>query len=112
MWKSRPELACGFKAIFYKMMNDLEPHIGYYELLSSIQDKYYYFVTTSKIDGYFKRTGFDQNKIYEVHGSINYLQCMDKNCNNINGGVDTDNISTFDEEKFIADYCKNYIKNN
>ena len=109
MWKSRPELAWGFKANFYKMMNELEPHRGYYELLASIQDKYDYFVATSNIDGYFKRTGFDQNKIYEVHGSINYLQCMDKHCNNLNGVVDADNIPTFNADTFIADWLPKCI---
>ena len=35
---------------------------------------------------------FDQNKIYEVHGSVNYLQCMDKNCNNLNGVTHAENL--------------------
>ena len=109
MWKTRPELAWGFKANFYKMMNELEPHNGYFELLDSIKDKYDYFVATSNIDGYFKRSGFDQNKIYEVHGSVNYLQCMDKSCNNLNGVVEASDLPTFNEETFIADWlpkCK------
>ena len=99
----------GFKANFYKMMNELEPHNGYFELLDSIKDKYDYFVATSNIDGYFKRSGFDQNKIYEVHGSVNYLQCMDKSCNNLNGVVEASDLPTFNEETFIADWlpkCK------
>ena len=109
MWKTKPELAWGFKANFHKLMNDLEPHNGYYELLESIQDRYDYFVATSNIDGYFKRSGFDPNKIYEVHGSVNYLQCMDKNCNNLNGVVEANEMPTFNKETFIADWlpkCK------
>ena len=109
MWKSRPELAWGFKSHFYKIMNELEPHNGYHELLESIQDKYDYFVATSNIDGYFKRAGFDQNKIYEVHGSVNYLQCMDKNCNNLNGVTHAENLPTYNKDTFIADWlpkCK------
>ena len=104
MWKTRPELAWGFKAYFYRMMNDLDPHQGYYELLEKINDKFDYFITTSNIDGYFKKAGFDFNKIYEVHGSVNYLQCMDKNCNIMNGVSEAINLPTFNEETFIADW--------
>ena len=109
MWKTRPKLAWGFKSHFYKLMNDLEPHKGYFELLESIKDNYDYFVTTSNIDGYFKRAGFEQNKIYEVHGSVNYLQCMDKNCNNLNGVTPAENLPTYNEDTFIANWlpkCK------
>ena len=38
-------------------------------------------------NGYFKKADFDQEKIYEVHGSVQYLQCMDKNCNIRNGVI-------------------------
>lgn len=113
MWKTRPELAWGFKAYFYRMMNDLDPHQGYYELLEKINDKFDYFITTSNIDGYFKKAGFDFNKIYEVHGSVNYLQCMDKNCNIMNGVSEAINLPTFNEETFIADWlpkCPNCNK--
>ena len=113
MWKTRPELAWGFKAYFYRMMNELDPHQGYYELLEKIKDKFNYFITTSNIDGYFKRAGFDTNRIYEVHGSVNYLQCMDKNCNIMNGVSEAINLPTFNEETFIADWlpkCPNCNK--
>ena len=50
-----------------------------------LNNKYDYFVCTSNVDGYFFRAGYDSNKIYEVHGSVNNLQCMDKNCNIKNG---------------------------
>ena len=113
MRKTRPELAWGFKAYFYRMMNELDPHQGYYELLEKIKDKFNYFITTSNIDGYFKRAGFDTNRIYEVHGSVNYLQCMDKNCNIMNGVSEAINLPTFNEETFIADWlpkCPNCNK--
>ena len=109
MWKERPELAWGFKSHFYNMMNQLQPHDGYYELLNKISEKYDYFVTTSNIDGYFKKSGFDINKIYEVHGSVNYLQCMDKKCNLLNGVTEAENLPTYNQETFIADWlpeCK------
>ncbi len=109
MWKTKPELAWGFKANFYNIMNELEPHEGYYEILENVKDRYDYFIATSNIDGYFKRAGFDENKIYEVHGSVNYLQCMDKKCNSINGVTPAINLPTFNKNTFIADWlpkCK------
>lgn len=109
MWKEKPDLAWGFKSNFYHLMNSLEPHRGYYELLEKIQDRYDYFVATSNIDGYFKRAGFSESKIYEVHGSVNFLQCMDKHCNNLNGVTLAENMPTFNKDTFIADWlpkCK------
>lgn len=102
MWKKRPELAWGFKAHFYKTMNELKPHDGYYKLLNNITNRYDYFIATSNIDGYFKRSGFDENKIYEVHGSVNYVQCMDKNCNKQNGIVKLTSLPLYDPDTFIA----------
>lgn len=87
MWKENPHLAWGFKARFYHTMKELEPHDGYYTLLEALQAKQDYFVCTSNIDGYFVRAGFDPLKVYEVHGSIQYSQCMDKACNVRNGVV-------------------------
>lgn len=34
-----------------------------------------HFVFTSNVDGHFQKTGFNSDKIYEVHGNINHLQC-------------------------------------
>ena len=116
MWKEHPELAWGFKAHFYKLMNSLEPHQGYYELLKHIKNKEY-FITTSNIDGYFKRSGFDTNRIYEVHGSVNYLQCMNKKCNEMNGVSVAENLPDYDD-MFIAKWlpqckhCKNMSRPN
>lgn len=39
MWKKYPELAWGFKANFYKMMKNNEPHEGYYTLLNYVKEK-------------------------------------------------------------------------
>ena len=118
MWKEKPELAWGFKSNFYNLINNLKPHEGYYELLSKIQHRYDYFIATSNIDGYFKKAGFDENKIYEVHGSVNYIQCMDKNCNLINGVTQTNNVPSFDKKTFLAfslpkcKFCKNMSRPN
>lgn len=103
MWKTRPELAWGFKSHFYKIMNELIPHDGYFNLYDYIdKNNKEYFICTSNIDGYFKRSGFDANKIYEVHGSVNYLQCMKKQCNIVNGVVEASNYPNYDPDTFIA----------
>tara|TARA_Y200000002_G_scaffold55318_3_gene40667 strand:+ start:7315 stop:8175 length:861 start_codon:yes stop_codon:yes gene_type:complete len=102
MWKTKPELAWGFKSHFYKMMSETEPHQGYFELLKNIQSKYDYFICTSNIDGFFKKSGFESEKIYEVHGSVHYLQCMDKSCNALNGVVPATDLPEYDEDTFVA----------
>jgi len=40
------------------------------------QDVQEVFVITSNVDGHFQKAGFDDERIYEIHGSINYLQCI------------------------------------
>jgi NAD-dependent SIR2 family protein deacetylase len=54
----------------------IAPHDGYYKLLERIQHKEH-FIVTSNIDEYFLKTGFDENRILEHHGSIYYMQCLD-----------------------------------
>ena len=55
------------------------PHEGYYKLLNLLKDKEH-FIVTSNIDDHFLKTGFDENRIFECHGSINYMQCLDIIC--------------------------------
>ena len=38
-----------------------------------------YFIFTSNVDGQFQKAGFNEDKIYECHGSIHHLQCCE-NC--------------------------------
>jgi len=122
MWNKYPELAWGFKSNFYKMIQDHEPHEGYYTLLNHIQKKLHnnYFICTSNIDNYFERAGFDSKKIYEVHGTMKYLQCMDKKCSIRNGIIEAQPITIppFDPKTFIAynmpkcPHCKNILRPN
>lgn len=42
------------------------------------QKKDNYFIFTSNIDSQFQRAGFDENKIYECHGSLAFLQCSEE----------------------------------
>lgn len=50
------------------------PHKGYHLLLEMLSAKNY-FVLTSNVDAQFFRTHFNENNIYEMHGSNQYLQC-------------------------------------
>lgn len=34
-----------------------------------------YFIFTSNVDGHFQKAGFVEEKIYEIHGSIEYIGC-------------------------------------
>ena len=52
------------------------PHEGYYKLLNALKEKEH-FIVTSNIDEHFLKAGFDENRIFECHGSINYMQCLD-----------------------------------
>jgi NAD-dependent SIR2 family protein deacetylase len=56
------------------LVNMYEPHQGYTNLLNFCENKEYY-VMTSNIDGYFIKAGFDPERVIEVHGNINYMQC-------------------------------------
>ena len=104
MWNINPHLAWGFKSKFYKDISNKVPHKGYYKLLKVLQKKYNnnYFICTSNIDIFFEKSGYDSDKIYEVHGSLKYLQCMDKKCSIKHGIIDA-NIDLF------PDFDKNLI---
>jgi len=41
------------------------------------------FVFTSNVDGQFQKAGFDPRAIYECHGSIHHLQCLEPCCGKI-----------------------------
>jgi len=122
MWKTYPELAWGFKAHFYNIMASKSPHEGYDKLLHFLTKikKNNYFICTSNIDNYFEKGNFDKNKIYEVHGSMKLLQCMDKKCSIRNGAIEfkEDILPKYDKETFIASrlphcsHCKEILRPN
>ena len=78
-----PELAWGFQSYLTKLYHNLDPHNGYNILLNIAKEFFSenYFVLTSNVDSQFKKSGFDINKLYEVHGTKRLWQCIDKNCN-------------------------------
>lgn len=68
------ELALLLKKLYVKN----EPHLGYSKLLREIAKKNY-FVVTSNCDEYFRKAGYDEERIVEIHGSLFDHQCLN-NC--------------------------------
>jgi len=62
----------------FLMYRELEPHKGYYDLLSLPKD---IFVVTSNVDGHFIKAGYDRDKLFEIHGNLEYIQCSNRCCN-------------------------------
>jgi NAD-dependent SIR2 family protein deacetylase len=73
-----PSFAWGFYGHRMHLYRTIEPHRGFAILrrwasrLSAGS-----FVFTSNVDGQFQRAGFDDNRINECHGSLDWLQCLD-----------------------------------
>jgi NAD-dependent SIR2 family protein deacetylase len=74
-----PELAWGFYGHRLNMYRETKPGKSF-DLLLDIAESMPYgaFVLTSNVDGHFQRAGFSANSVCEVHGSIHYLQCMNR----------------------------------
>jgi len=61
-----------------------EPHEGFKIILDWIEKfSLDYFVLTSNVDNQFQKSGFDELKIRELHGSVFYLQCSIPCCDEI-----------------------------
>lgn len=72
-----PAFGWGFYGHRTNLYRETVPHVGFQLLLDWIEHYHLdYFVVTSNVDGQFQKAGFDENKIYEVHGSIHHLQCI------------------------------------
>jgi NAD-dependent SIR2 family protein deacetylase len=76
-WFSRdPALGWGFYGHRLGLYRTTKPHEGF-SLLKKWGERmpHGYFVFTSNVDGQFQRAGFPADRIVEIHGSINWLQC-------------------------------------
>ncbi len=78
-----PAFGWGFYGHRLELYRKTEPHRGFRILLDWIE-RYHleYFVVTSNVDGQFQKAGFPEERIYEIHGSIHYLQCI-RPCSNL-----------------------------
>jgi len=76
LFTKNPKLAWGFYGHRLNLYRSTTPHDGFKLLLGLVNQKENnYFIFTSNVDGQFQKAGFGEDKIYEVHGSIHYLQC-------------------------------------
>ena len=72
-----PELAWGFYGHRMGLYRKTQPHEGFAILRRwTSRMRLGGFVFTSNVDGHFQRAGFDLERIVEVHGAIDGLQCM------------------------------------
>lgn len=79
-WFARdPQLGWGFYGHRVHMYRTVRPHRGF-DILKKwgARMPLGFFVFTSNVDGHFQKAGFDPDRIVEVHGSIDWLQCMDR----------------------------------
>ena len=72
-----PRLAWSLYGHMFDLFNETIPHTGFQSLLAIAEKKEDYFVITSNIDYHFQKAGFDENKIYEIHGRITKCQCTE-----------------------------------
>lgn len=78
-----PKLAWGFYGLRLNAYRAVEPHQGFH-ILKQWSDTlpsliHGSFVFTSNVDGEFQKVGFEDDQVFECHGSIHWLQCLD-NC--------------------------------
>ncbi|TDN68818.1 NAD-dependent SIR2 family protein deacetylase [Paraburkholderia sp. BL10I2N1] len=73
-----PELAWGFYGHRLKLYRETVPHEGF-AILRRWADRMVHgaFVFTSNVDGQFQKAGFLESRVYECHGSIHALQCLE-----------------------------------
>jgi NAD-dependent SIR2 family protein deacetylase len=73
-----PPFAWGFYGHRLNLYRKTRPHEGFAILRSWAERKPRgAFVFTSNVDGHFQRAGFDAEHILEIHGSLDWMQCME-----------------------------------
>ena len=106
---TNPPLAWAFYGHRLNLYRDTIPHDGFKMLLDLVEKKNNdYFIFTSNVDGQFQEAGFSLDRIVEVHGSIQHLQCSE-NCKKEIWEADKKSIE-IDMDKFEAldiPQCKN-----
>jgi len=76
-----PRLAWGFYGHRLALYRETPPHDGYRLLMDlALRVELGAFVVTTNVDGHFRRAGFAGEAIWEMHGSIHRLQCLDPCC--------------------------------
>jgi NAD-dependent SIR2 family protein deacetylase len=77
-FRTDPTLAWGFYGHRLQLYRNTTPHHGF-ALLRQWGERMQHGcgVFTSNVDGQFQAAGFDPQRIFECHGSIHHLQCME-----------------------------------
>ena len=80
-FKRDPAFGWGFYGHRLNLYRSTQPHAGF-AMLRAWVDKFQLdlFVVTSNVDGQFQLAGYPDDSIWEIHGSINHLQCV-RPCN-------------------------------
>ncbi len=79
VWFQRdPEQAWGFFGHRLNLYRATAPHAGF-EILRRWGERRSLgcFVFTSNVDGHFQRAAFPSERVFECHGSLQFLQCVD-----------------------------------
>ena len=77
-FKRNIRLAWGFYGHRLDLYRNTIPHQGFEILKRWGESKPKgYHIFTSNVDGQFEKAGFDPHRIYECHGSIHHLQCLE-----------------------------------
>jgi NAD-dependent SIR2 family protein deacetylase len=76
-----PAAAWGFYGHRAELYLHAIPHAGFAILRQITRLKQgNYFVFTSNIDGQFSKASFEETKLFEAHGTLAYLQCLNESC--------------------------------
>jgi NAD-dependent SIR2 family protein deacetylase len=77
-----PKLAWGFYGHRMMLYRGTAPHRGY-DIMRNWQQLPHnknVFVVTSNVDGAFQKAGFTEEQICEIHGTLDFVQCMNPTC--------------------------------
>jgi NAD-dependent SIR2 family protein deacetylase len=82
-FRDDPTLAWGFYGHRLNLYRQTQPHAGFQILRRWAERmKHGAFVFTSNVDAHFHRAGFVSDRVMEVHGAINLMQCS-RRCGDI-----------------------------
>ena len=115
LFRTNPQLAWGFYGHRINLYRKNQPNKSF-EILKKLIKNKEYFIFTSNVDTHFQKANFPEEKIYEIHGSIEYLQCID-NCNkkiikNTLGQIDVDMSTLTTEDIPLCKKCSQPLMPN
>lgn len=98
-----PHLAWGYYSYRFQLYDKTLPHSGFEYLRKICQlNEKKYFIYTTNIDDHFKKAGFDEQKIYEPNGNINYLQYLNEKDGDDVWLFNPQDVPEFDKSTLLA----------